>query len=50
MKKPLTAMLDCNKSRKEGQMLFNDQKEINLDGGPEVDEKKQKMELENKFC
>ena len=40
MKKPLTAMLDCNKSRKEGKIHFNDQKDINLDGTLEVDEKK----------
>lgn len=43
MKKPLTAMLDCNKSRIK--QINND---IDLDGN--LDEKKQKMELENKFC
>lgn len=50
MKKPLITMLDCNKSKKESLKLFNNQSDINLDVKLETDEKKLKMELENKHC
>ena len=49
MKKPLIAILDCQKSKKESLKQLNNHNDINLDDDSEDDDKKQKMEFENKY-